>query len=280
MTLLIFYLIVQNTSTAFPVRGYMKKYFIKNRKGQNVSVLLEHVDNQKGLAFVMHGMGGNKVDGGMEAIAGACREMSFTVVRFDTTNTFGESDGAYEYATPTNYFEDLEDVIEASSLEQWYQEPFFLSGHSLGGMCSTLYAQKFPERVAALGLLAPVVSGGYFLKTYEKYAPQELELWRTKNVRVASDGSEHRLLWICMEDYQRYDLLKEISKLSFPVLVVVGEEDKKTPAEYAKVFFDALPGQKELHVMRETPHAKFAAEQLSEIRGVFSQWIDKIRTSL
>ena len=40
----------------------MKKEFIKNRKGQKVAVLIEEGTPQKGLAFVMHGLGGTKVD--------------------------------------------------------------------------------------------------------------------------------------------------------------------------------------------------------------------------
>lgn len=36
----------------------MEKLFIENRKGEKISILVEKNDNQKGLAFVMHGLGG------------------------------------------------------------------------------------------------------------------------------------------------------------------------------------------------------------------------------
>ena len=117
----------------------MKKTFIKNRKGENVSVLVEKSENQKGLAFIMHGLGGFKEQDHIAAFANAFKEKGFTVVRFDTTNTLGESGGKYEDATITNYYEDLEDVVIWAQEQEWYQEPFALSGHSLGGICTLLY---------------------------------------------------------------------------------------------------------------------------------------------
>src|SRR3989338_5280761 len=125
----------------------MPKEFIKNRKGQKIAVLVERPENLKGLAFVMHGLGGFKEQPHIRAIAEAFLESGYTVIRFDTTNTFGESEGNYEDATTTNYYEDLEDVIEWSKNQLWYKEPFALGGHNLGGICSALYAEKYPEKV-------------------------------------------------------------------------------------------------------------------------------------
>ena len=38
----------------------MKKVVIQNRKGENVVLIINETENQKGLAFVMHGLGGFK----------------------------------------------------------------------------------------------------------------------------------------------------------------------------------------------------------------------------
>ena len=73
----------------------MNKIVIKNRKEQDISVILEEVKNSKGLVFVMHGLGGFKEQAHIETFAGAFKEKGYTVVRFDKTNTFGESDGDY-----------------------------------------------------------------------------------------------------------------------------------------------------------------------------------------
>jgi len=120
----------------------MEKIFIQNRKNQKLAVLVDQPENPKGLAFVMHGLGGFKEQPHIKIFAQSFQGAGYIVVRFDATNTFGESDGNYEDATTTNYYEDLEDVIGWAKTQAFYQEPFFLAGHSLGGICVALYAEK------------------------------------------------------------------------------------------------------------------------------------------
>ena len=66
----------------------MEKLAIKNRKKQNVAVIIEKSDNQQGLAFVMHGLGGTKDQPHVETFSKAFKDNNYTVIRFDTTNSF------------------------------------------------------------------------------------------------------------------------------------------------------------------------------------------------
>src|SRR4029077_19886608 len=106
------------------------------------------------------------------------KEKGFTVVLFDTTNTFGESEGSYEDATTTNYYENLEDMIEWSRGQSWFQTPFVISGHSLGGICSILYAEKHPQNVLAIASISPVVSGKLTLEAHERHDPEYVSRWK------------------------------------------------------------------------------------------------------
>ncbi len=254
----------------------MEKLTIVNRKGQNMVVLLEKVQNQKGLAFVMHGLGGFKEQPHIEVFAHAFLEKGFTAVRFDTTNTFGESDGEYENATTTNYYEDLEDVIEWAKSQDWYQQPFALAGHSLGGICTALYAQKHPEQVLALAAISSVVSGKLSVETYkhQKIADE----WERTGMRVEESVSEpgriKRLKWSHVADRLKYDLIPEASKLTMPVLFIVGDDDDSTPPEHQQLLFNALPGSKELHIIKGAPHTFRDPKHLAEIEEIFSKWID------
>jgi len=151
----------------------MEKLFIKNRKGENISVLVDRNEKKKGLAFVMHGLGGFKEQDHVATFADAFKEKGLTVVRFDTTNTLGESGGKYEDATITNYYEDLEDVIKWAQEQEWYQEPFALSGHSLGGICTALYAENYPVKVLALAPISTVVSGKLSVEAHERFEPED-----------------------------------------------------------------------------------------------------------
>ncbi len=253
-----------------------EKIFIKNRKDQKVVVLLEKADEQKGLVFVMHGLGGFKEQPHIQTFADAFLEEGFTVVRFDTTNTIGESDGKYEEATTTNYYEDLEDVVSWAKSQEWYEEPFWLAGHSLGGISTALFAEKYPERVKAVAPISTVVSGKLTLET----GREEIEKWKETGWREKESKSKpgfiKRLPWSHVEDRLKYDLLPGADKLKMPVLLIVGENDDATPPEHQKILFDKLSGEKELHVIKGAPHTFREKEHLEEVKGIIKKWILKI----
>lgn len=254
----------------------MKKEIIQNRKEQKISAIIEEVDNAKGLVFVMHGLGGFKEQAHIETFAEAFRDKNYTVVRFDTTNTFGESDGNYQGATTTNYYEDLEDIIKWAETQNWYQEPFVLAGHSLGAICSALYAEKYPTKVKAIAPISTVVSGELTLKTDR----EDVKNWEKTGWRISKSKSKpgviKRLPWSHMLDRLKYDLLPDVDKLTMPVLLIVGEKDNSTPPEHQKILFDKLPGEKEFHVIKGSEHTFREKEHLDEIKKIFIDWIDKL----
>ena len=227
----------------------MQKQFIQNRKGQKIAVIVDEPENASGLAFVMHGLSGFKEQSQIEVMAKTFVDHGYTTVRFDTTNTLGESDGNYEDATVTNYFEDLEDVIAWSKTRPWFQTPFALTGHSLGGMCTTLYAEQHPEEVKLLAPISSVISGALSLDLYE---PEELADWEKSGWHVSErrskPGVTRRLAWSHVADRLKYDLLPNASKLMMPVMLVIGENDDLRP--HQQFLLDKLPGPKELHISR------------------------------
>ena len=95
------------------------KEFIHNRKNEKIAVIVNLAEMQNGLVFIMHGLGGFKEQDHLQTIASSFQKSNYTTVLFDTTNTLGESDGNYENATTTNYYEDLEDIISWSARQNW-----------------------------------------------------------------------------------------------------------------------------------------------------------------
>lgn len=255
----------------------MKKIEIQNRKNQKIVMILEEQEDQKGLAFVMHGLGGFKEQAHIQVMADVFKKFGYTVVRFDTTNTFGESDGNYEQATVTNYYEDLEDVVEWAKMQEWYQEPFALAGHSLGGICVGLFAEKHPKQVKALAPIGTVVSGELSLKSparRETNQKWKVTGWREKESE-SKPGVIKRLPWSHMEDRLRYDLLREIDSLTMPVFMLVGSEDTSTIPEHQKILFDALPeDKKELHIIDGAPHTFREQSHLDEFERHLTQWVE------
>ncbi len=258
----------------------MNKEFIRNRKGQKIAVVVERMKNPKGLAFVMHGLGGFKEQPQLQAIADAFRKNGYTVVRFDTTNTLGESDGNYEDATTTNYYEDLEDVIKWAGTQEWYQEPFVLAGHSLGGVCTALFAENHPAKVKALAPISTVVSGKLSVEADEHYDPEGFLKWQQTGWREEESrsrpGIKKRLKWSHIADRLKYDLLPNINKLTMPILMIVGEKDDSTPPAHQKILYDGLVGPKELHIIKGAAHTFREPAHLKEIKQLFNQWLAKL----
>lgn len=248
--------------------------FITNRHKQKISVIVERPERQSGLVFVMNGLGGWKDQPHIVAIAEAFRENDYTTVRFDTTNTFGESDGRYEDATTTNYYEDLEDVIDWAQTQDWFVDPFAVAGHSLGGICTALYAERHPEQVQTVLPISTVVSGQL---SGEAHGTKMLEQWQRDGWHERESetikGRIKRLPWSHMVDRLQYDLMPGVGKLTMPVLLVVGSKDETTPLKHQQILFDALPDKKALHVIAGGPHTFRSAEHITELKTVISDWL-------
>jgi pimeloyl-ACP methyl ester carboxylesterase len=252
------------------------KIEIENRLKQNVVTLYEEVPDSHGLAVICHGLGGFKEQKHIEVIAETFKESGYSIIRYDATNSMGDSGGNYEDATLTNFYNDLEDVITWARKQEWYRPPV-LVGHSLGGMAVALYAELHPKEVKAVAPISPVVSGKLSLETYSK---KELESWKRTGYQVRELGSKPgvvlKLKWSHMEDRLKYNLLEKADKLVIPVLIVVGEKDERTPPEHVKLLYDKISGRKEFHLIKNTPHTFRDEEHLEEIKRIFLDWIKSL----
>lgn len=257
----------------------MQKTFILNRKGQKLSVLIEESNPQLGLVFIMHGLGGYIEQPQIQAFADVFREHGFTTVRFDTTNSIGESDGKFEDATTTNYYEDLEDVIAWSHQQPWYKEPFVLIGHSIGGYSVALYTENNPEKVMAVAPIAPIVSGKMRMSAFERYDPELLKKWKETGWWIRSSesrpGITFRLPWTFITNSMADDLLPLAQHLTMPFLTIVGERDTLAPPEYVNSLFAAVLGPKELNIIKDAPHNFREKRHLDEIKAIIGKWIEK-----
>ncbi len=254
---------------------WVMKVFIRNRNKQKVCVVAEGPEEAGKLAFVMHGLSGNKQEPHLRSIVEAFLEAGYTVASFDTTNTFGESDGQFEDATLTGYFNDLEDVINWAAGQSWYTEPFVLAGHSFGGIATGFFAERYPERVKALAPISSVISGELTVQTPKYSAQGMLDKWKKDGVWAfgRSDGTEKRLKWACMEDRLKYSLLPEAYKLTMPVLLVVGSMDEATPPSHNQILFDKLPGKKEMHIIEGAVHTFDKASERDELKETVRRWL-------
>ncbi|OGY88830.1 MAG: hypothetical protein A3B30_02890 [Candidatus Komeilibacteria bacterium RIFCSPLOWO2_01_FULL_52_15] len=253
----------------------VKTLTLKNRKDKNVVVALDEAADQKGLVFILHGLGGFKEQDQIRVMAESFVEHGYTSVRIDSTNGFGESDGGLEDVSVTSNYEDLEDVIARAKDQSWYREPFVLAGHSMGSMCVVLFAEKHPERVLALAPISALVSGALWMRSVNMQKVMgmwEETKWFIQDSR-SKPGAIKRVPWSFVIDTQKYDILPKAKFMKMPVLLAVGEHDPATPVEHQKKFFKALPeGKKELHIIKGAFHTFRSNEHLSELKSIFDRW--------
>jgi pimeloyl-ACP methyl ester carboxylesterase len=255
------------------------KNFIVNDKGQRISVQVDLPDSQKGLAFVIHGLGGYREQPHVEAMVRAFLDKEVAVVRFDAINSFGESDGCYQDATVTGYYQDFQQVIKWASIQSWYRMPFFIAGHSLGGMCAVLYAEQNASSVCGLIPISPVVSGRLSLDAHREKNQNELEMWESTGwlETQSADGKRiKRLPWSHMQNRLQYDLLQEASRINMPTLIIVGSADVTTPPDHAKILFDSILSKKTFQIIEDAPHTFRSDFHLQRLEKIISEWLGHI----
>lgn len=257
----------------------MEKFKIKNRKGLNIIGNILIPRNSKGLSFVLHGLGGFKEQLHIKMLVDILLENNYIVVNFDATNSLGESDGKYENATMQNHYEDLVDVVNRAKNQTWYQEPFVLAGHSLGGYAVAQYAEDYPEEVKAVFPFALVIAGELSYKNAEMFEPEKFKAWRETGWKEEESNSKpgviKKLPWSHMEERLKHDLRLNASKLTMPVLFVAGENDRSSSLQTQKILYDLVPGPKEMHVVLGARHTFRDSVHLKELGSVFDKWLKK-----
>lgn len=252
------------------------KLFIKNRHGKKMSVEVEHVKDSKGVVFIMHGNGGSKRQALMQVSKESFSKNKITCVLFDATNTFGESEGKYENATLTQYYEDLEDVIAWAKTQDFYKEPYYLVGHSLGGSSTILRSIKKPQEVKSVFPICSVVSGDLVLN--QKFGEEKLRQWKEQGFLTwySKSGEKTKTLnYTYVNDVKKYDLIKQANKIKTNMHFFVGEKDITTPPEHVKLLFDKISCKKTFDVIKKMPHAPKTTKGLEELRKKMNEYITK-----
>lgn len=234
------------------------KMLFKNR--ENLDIVLEiFAPGRDKLVFIMPGLGGFKEQGHLVSAGEVFINHGYTVIIFDPAHSFGESGGLYEDATMTGYFNDFEDLISWSKSQDWYREPFVVCGHSLGGYSSLAYAEKYPDKVAGVVSLAPVISGEFSHEAHKRYNRQSYNNWLATGWNEKSSNSKpgliKRLKWSHMEDRLKHDLYPAIGNLTMPVFIVGASQDQSCPIDQIEPFFKQVPSvKKDFKVIPEASH--------------------------
>lgn len=243
---------------------------IKNRKNQDIFVRVEISKNSKDLIFIVHGLGGSRKECHIKTFASSFKEKGFTVISFDCTNSLGESEGNYENATTSNYYNDLEDVTNWAKNQDWYIEPFWLCGHSLGGLNVVRYAKENPDKIKAIIPASPTINAEILeIKLKPRLKKIDGTIWYT--YISSKTKKEENLKWYpFIEDLRKYSLVDFLEKLKIPILILVGKKEY-----YCKPLKDISEEFKlEFKIIKNAQHVYKGDEQFKEIKGFIQEFID------
>ncbi len=255
------------------------KLTIRNSRGEKLSVAVERPQNAVcgRLVFIQHGLSGHKGQVMVRRPAAAFLDNGFVVVTFDSRHSFGESDGRLEYATLSSFVEDLETVVEWAKGEDFYHEPFALSGHSLGGGSVLRFAETNPAKVGLLVPVAAMVGGKYFIRSrllnerdaYRRWQQEEFQYRENKNHPEINGW----LSFDVVRDMLRYNLVREAGSICCPTLLVTGDQDPSSTVYNNKKLLECLQCRKQLTILKECGHLYEKRANAEDLQQTICDWV-------
>ncbi len=188
-------------------------------------------------------------------------------LRFDYRG-MGESDGDFAQLSISRYLEDVEAILARLA-----PRPLLLVGSSMGGWVATLAAQRHPQRIRALLLIAPAYN---FIQDYFAALPaEEQKNWQETGLRqwqLSPYGPQFPLAYTAVEDAAKHDLLRNPPRLAIPTLILHGSADTAVPVQRSFTFADAAVSQQlAIRVLPGIDHRLQGAER-QLLQGVDELW--------
>lgn len=256
------------------------KYVITNRNGLKLVIQVDEPDVCKGLVLIEHGQRGSKTDQHIQAFADAFLNNSYRVVRFDATHSQGESEGKLEDITYDTHISDLEDVIMWAKHQPWLEAQLALCGHSMGAQAAAWYAEHHPSEISLLLPMAPTINYDLWEKAENSEATQDWKKQGYIENRSRSTGKIVRVGWQVNESLKKFDILPFASRLTMPVLNIVGDHDVPCPVTNQEVFMQKIASSdKQLVVLPGLEHSyrdfdtNEYSEKLHQVTDTIDNWL-------
>jgi len=252
---------------------------IKNRYGKNILVHFEAAPEKTDkLAIIQHGYSGSMDQPHLIFMMNTYLDNGYNVLMLDCTNSHNDAEGILEENTIQSHYDDLEDSIEWASNQDWYNEPFALAGHSLGGLSIVAYASRKPEKVSSLCPAGMVISGRLLEQRTKENDPEYYkELITNGKIRLDCNYKENVTGFRTYKWYTSmydWDAVEYAKNITAPTLFVVGDEDHGTPPKDHKKVYDALNAPKKIEIIKSSEHSYQGKEK--ELSTILDAWLKEI----
>ncbi|HBR68914.1 MAG TPA: hypothetical protein DEA55_06015 [Rhodospirillaceae bacterium] len=262
---------------------------IQNRDGHELAVWVDEVPDSRSVFYGQHGMFEGALAHINQKAAEALQVSGFSTVFFDAANHGNYSGGKAENLTWDSHFADLDTVIEWGQRQEWASPRYGLYGRSLGATSAFWHAAHNPEKVeVVIGLTVPV-SGEKLWSAFDRATNGGWKKYRVLLSRNSVNGKHIDIVFDSEGKSHKYNLLDHAHKITGPVLLMAGTEDKYVGIGDIEELFSKIPHhdkekvimQGQDHFMlkdrRNFPLGEANEEALSFICNSIQRWLEKIK---
>ncbi len=266
-----------------------------NARGYRINYHLWPADGSpKGYVMIAHGIGEHT--GRYGHVAETFNEIGFTVFGPDHQG-HGHSQGKRGHISKFEYYcHDLEQLRQLVVGDDT-GKPFFLLGHSMGGLIACVYLSMFQDKVTGAILSAPAIG----IQT--EVSPFQFKVAKTIHPffpsLILNNSIDPALLSHDSEQVQKYkddplvhpkislrlffemlrngeNCLPKADKIRTPILLMVGDDDQIIDIEKAKMAFDQLgnPNSK-IVIFENMYHEIFNEVDRDRVIDYTKTWLDE-----
>lgn len=232
-----------------------------------LSAVLTLPDDEKPKAYAVfaHCFTCNKNLINVKYISERLSEKGIAVMRLDFTG-LGDSEGNF---AETDFSTNIQDLIDAAAyLENNYEAPKMIIGHSLGGAAAVFCAYKLQSVRAVVMIGAPST-----LDHIRRLFKTRLnEIYTNGSAFVDVEGRDMEISKEFIESLSKYDLKKTLAALKKPLLILHSPDDATVPISHAGKIFLTAQYPKSFISLDEMHHLIKDPNQAKHVGNLIEAW--------
>lgn len=248
-----------------------KRVTFLNGQGERLAARLELPEDERPLAYALfaHCFTCSKDLTAVVHISRALSSQRIAVLRFDFTG-LGESEGEFAATTFSSEVSDL--IAAARFLEQEYQAPQLLIGHSLGGTAVLMAVEEIPSVKAVVTIGAPFDPSHLRGLLGDTVASIEQSGQATVNI----GGRDFSIRKSLLDDLKTRQPIEILHRLKVALLVMHSPRDQIVRIDNATRIYKAAPHPKSFisldpadHLLSNARDSRYAGEMIATWAGRF-----------
>ncbi|MDH5649772.1 MAG: alpha/beta hydrolase [Gammaproteobacteria bacterium] len=193
-------------------------------------------------------------------------EAGLAVLRFDFTG-IGESGGEF---SETGFTDNVNDILAVSRyLEQEYQGPALLVGHSLGGTAAIAAAPEIKSCVAIATIASPLEPGDVARRFLDKKPDVE----RNGHAQIQIGGISYKIKDHFFAALERESLRTTLESLDKALLILHSPADETVSIAEATRLYSAARHPKSFVSLDNIDHLMSHKKDAEYVGGIIAAWV-------